>query len=386
MGEPCATSVLGVQRIRRLIAFIAGVYHERQLIIAVERMDNLLRRGSLPRLSVILVVEGSPSYAMRALESVQNQDLYDMQIVVACRNAAPGVRHSLDVAAGRDIHIDLIDVDDPSSGACLREGFAASRGAHIIAMSADDWFAPHAFLAMLDVACETSADIVFPSVSLDRYDTHRERHSRMLDAQSIALADDGDRASGLAKLVESGLVCQHSGVMYERSLFELCLQHAESYRAIAFLAPALSHAERVFGCAEACFHTAAPSVADSFDPTMFSRLSDDAKALEELCVPFDAIDDDNHLKLACQRFYYGRLVACIENLCLSPHGVSSIERTARLRDMLNDVRTRQMAVALKGERRGLGLLFGPIANVKPMRCVMYAHLAAFLNRTGARIA
>ena len=349
-------------------------------------MDNLLRRGSLPRLSVILVVEGSPSYAMRALESVQNQDLYDMQIVVACRNAAPGVRHSLDVAAGRDIHIDLIDVDDPSSGACLREGFAASRGAHIIAMSADEWFAPHAFLAMLDVACETSADIVFPSVSLDRYDTHRERHSRMLDAQSIAFADDGDRASGLAKLVESGLVCQHSGVMYERALFELCLQHAESYRAIAFLAPALSHAERVFGCAEACFHTAAPSVADSFDPTMFSRLSDDAKALEELCVPFDAIDDDNHLKLACQRFYYGRLVACIENLCLSPHGVSSIERTARLRDMLNDVRTRQMAAALKGERRGLGLLFGPIANVKPMRCVMYAHLAAFLNRTGARVA
>lgn len=240
----------------------------------------MLRRGSLPRLSVILVVEGSPSYAMRALESVQNQDLYDMQIVVACRNAAPGVRHSLDVAAGRDIHIDLIDVDDPSSGACLREGFAASRGAHIIAMSADEWFAPHAFLAMLDVACETSADIVFPSVSLDRYDTHRERHSRMLDAQSIALADDGDRALGLAKLVESGLVCQHSGVMYERSLFELCLQHAESYRAIAFLTPALSHAERVLGCAEACFHTAAPSVADSFDPTMFSRLSDDAKRLK----------------------------------------------------------------------------------------------------------
>jgi len=44
---------------------------------------------------VILVVEGSPSYAMRALESIQNQDLYDLQIVVVCRDAAPGVRHSL---------------------------------------------------------------------------------------------------------------------------------------------------------------------------------------------------------------------------------------------------------------------------------------------------
>ena len=75
-------------------------------------MENLVRRCSHPRLSVILVVEGSPSYAMRALESIQNQDLYDLQIVVVCRDAAPGVRHSLQVAADRDIHIDLIDVED----------------------------------------------------------------------------------------------------------------------------------------------------------------------------------------------------------------------------------------------------------------------------------
>ncbi len=95
----------------------------------------MVRRGSHPRLSVILVVEGSPSYAMRALESIQNQDLYDLQIVVVCRDAAPGVRHSLQVAADRDIHIDLIDVEDAKRGACLRAGFDASRGSQIIAMT-----------------------------------------------------------------------------------------------------------------------------------------------------------------------------------------------------------------------------------------------------------
>lgn len=49
--------------------------------------------------------------------SIQNQDLYDLQIVVVCRDAAPGVRHSLQVAADRDIHIDLIDVEDAKRGA-----------------------------------------------------------------------------------------------------------------------------------------------------------------------------------------------------------------------------------------------------------------------------
>ncbi|MBS6653838.1 MAG: glycosyltransferase, partial [Collinsella sp.] len=108
------------------------------------------------------MVEGSPSYAMRALESIQNQDLYDLQIVVVCRDAAPGVRHSLQVAADRDIHIDLIDVEDAKRGACLRAGFAASRGSQIIAMNADEWFAPQSLSKMVNIACDSTADIVLP--------------------------------------------------------------------------------------------------------------------------------------------------------------------------------------------------------------------------------
>ena len=136
-----------------------------RLLLAVERTENLVRRGSHPRLSVILIVEGSPSYAMRALESVQNQDLYDLQIVVVCRGVVAGVRHSLEVAAGRDIHIDLIDAEDPAPGACLRAGFAASRGSQIIAMNANEWFAPQSLSQMVDSSCDASADIVFRSIA-----------------------------------------------------------------------------------------------------------------------------------------------------------------------------------------------------------------------------
>ena len=176
----------------------------------------MVRRGSHPRLSVILIVEGSPSYTMRALESIQNQDLYDLQIVVVCRGVVAGVRHSLEVAADRDIHIDLIDVEDPVPGACLRAGFAASRGSQIIAMNANEWFAPQSLSQMVESSCDASADIVFPSVSLDRYDVHRERHSRVLDATSVS--EDEDRAACLTQLVSCGLIRQTSGVLYDRAL------------------------------------------------------------------------------------------------------------------------------------------------------------------------
>ena len=180
----------------------------------------MVRRGSHPRLSVILVVEGSPSYAMRALESVQNQDLYDLQIVVVFRDVAPGVRHSFEVAAGRDIHIDLIDVEDSAHGACLKAGFAASRGLQIVAMNADEWFAPQSLSKMVDVACDAAADMVIPTASLDRYDAHRERHSRVLDATSLTIDDRASLAAGLSQMISGGLIAQTSGVMYSRSLFE----------------------------------------------------------------------------------------------------------------------------------------------------------------------
>ena len=117
--------------------------------------------------------------------------------------------------------------------------------------------------------------------------------------------------------------------------------HGDAFRTVSFLTFALSQAKRVLGCGRACFHAVAPSITET-------------------------------------------LVACIENLCLSPHGVSSIERSARLHDMLEAQRTRQMVAALKGNHRGLGLLYGSIANAKPMRCALYTHLAAFFNRSGVR--
>ena len=235
-------------------------------------------------------------------------------------------------------------------------------------------------------ACDTAADIVFPTVSLDRYDAHRERHSRVLDAASIVIEDKSSMVTGLPQLILGGLVVQTSGVMYSRLLFEACLSHGKAYRTVEFMAYALSQAQCVSGCGDACFHAVAPKLTDAFDPTMYAKVADDTRALDELADSLSEADSGGRLKLASQKFYFAGLVACIENLCLSPHGVSSIERSARMRDMLEAPRTRQMVAALKDNHRGLGLLFGPIASAKPARCVMCTHLAAFLNRTGAKTA
>ncbi len=86
---------------------------------------------------------------------------------------------------------------------------------------------------------------------------------------------------------------------------------------------------------------------------MYAKVSDDTRALDELTDSLSEADSGGRLKLATQKFYFAGLVACIENLCLSPHGVSSIERSARMRDMLRRLEPVRWVAALKDNHRGL---------------------------------
>ncbi len=88
--------------------------------------------------------------------------------------------------------------------------------------------------------------------------------------------------AGLPQLILGGLVVQTSGVMYSRPLFEACLSHGNAYRTVEFMVCALSQAQRVSGCGDACFHTVAPKLTDAFDPTLYAKVSDDTRALDEL--------------------------------------------------------------------------------------------------------
>lgn len=139
-------------------------------------------------------------------------------------------------------------------------------------MNADEWFAPQSLSKMVDVACDAAADMVIPTASLDRYDAHRERHSRVLDATSLAIDDRASLAAGLSQMISGGLIAQTPGVMYSRSLFETCLSRDRAFRSIGFMTCALSQAQCISGCGDACFHAVAPRLTGAFDPTLFPSL------------------------------------------------------------------------------------------------------------------
>lgn len=337
----------------------------------------MTRRAAVPRISVILVLEGASQYVVRAIESVQGQNIHDLQLIVSYRDVAPGVAHSLQLVADRDIHIDLM----PDAGADLAECAAAAldraRGSHVMLMRDFEWFAPDALENMLSRAQETGADIVFPSVSYDRYDIHRERHSHVASLGSVSLVGRDALRNEFSRVVESGLVGQVTGALVRRDLWER-FPRVYDVSSLGAMCHFLGLSGCIAGEEQAVFHTSAPSIAETFDPMMFSRACLEAEELDGLLRQL-GLDDSPEAVLACGRVYYDQLVSCIENLCLSPHSISSIERNARLRDMLDSDRTRRVVASLKMTRKGLGMMFKPIESGRVFSCVLRSHLADFLN-------
>ena len=343
------------------------------------------RRATVPRLTVVLAVEGAPEYVSRAIESVQGQDIHDIQFVIVASDVAPGVAHSLSTFAERDIHIDLIDADGSGVYAALQTGFSAARGAYVVFMRAYDWFAPKALADCLELALDHEADIVFPTVSLDRYDVHRERHSRLVGEESFAFSGHGELQRGLSTLIESGLVTRATGVLFRHEVLDGLAMSATTPSELGLTCCAIAGSKTVCGDSHSIFHTSIEPLTDAFDPSMFSRACADAQSLKGLLESFD-VDASSDTARACERVVYRALVACIENLCLSPHSISSIERNARIKDMLGATRTREMVASLKSVHRDLGIMFPPIAAAKPLSCIMRSHVADFLNLSMNKIA
>ena len=82
--------------------------------------------------------------------------------------------------------------------------------------------------------------------------------------------------------------------MYGRPLFEACPSHGKAYRTVEFMAYALAGAARS-GCGDACFHAVAPKLTDASDPTMYARVSDETRALDELADSLSEADSGGRL-------------------------------------------------------------------------------------------
>lgn len=125
----------------------------------------------------------------RAMESIQNQTLRDVEVIVVDAGSVDGTARTLDVASERDIRVRVVHVPECPREEALNLALADACGDYIFVMDADAWIEPTYLQKLVSAAEECHADLVVGGVSAEVVDGRR----------SIEMDCDGEEARYLTQ-------------------------------------------------------------------------------------------------------------------------------------------------------------------------------------------
>ena len=113
-----------------------------------------------PLISVSVPVYNAEKYLRQCLDSLLNQTLRDIEIVVVNDGSTDGSEAICREYAERDSRVVLICKENGGLAAARQTALEASKGLYFCACDADDWVEPDMYERLYKKAVETDADIV----------------------------------------------------------------------------------------------------------------------------------------------------------------------------------------------------------------------------------
>lgn len=119
-----------------------------------------------PKLSVVVPVYNVEKYIGEMIESLQNQTLRDLEIILVDDGSPDCSGVICDEYAAKDDRIKVIHKPNGGVGAARNDGMDAATGEWIVFCDSDDWVEPDAFEKLVAAGEENGADVVFGDANL----------------------------------------------------------------------------------------------------------------------------------------------------------------------------------------------------------------------------
>ena len=230
-------------------------------------------------ISVILPTYNNGKYIERAVNSVINQEVEELELIVINDGSTDNSAEILEDLAGKHSCIRVITQENRGVSAARNAGLDAASGEFVAFLDGDDTFRPDAIEEMLFLAGQWEADLVVGEFRrIQSFGESILKNSRLLSQKVIIQRDD-------VGFINSFSVCNK---MFRRSIIEEhrlrfpIIRHAEDG---VFLHSFLDVCGKIIGCPRVVYeyHKALPFVAKS----ALSRL--DALMFDDLIVAVEEI-------------------------------------------------------------------------------------------------
>jgi len=150
-----------------------------------------------PKVSIIVPVYNIEKYFSHCMDSLLNQSLQDIEIVLVDDGSPDRCPAMCDEFAMQDPRVKVVHKENEGAGFARNSGLALAVGEYVAFVDPDDYMALNAFERLYTAAMATNADVVYSSSYLFnnqgytwretninkelRYDTREEIRRRMLD-------------------------------------------------------------------------------------------------------------------------------------------------------------------------------------------------------------
>lgn len=327
-----------------------------------------------PFFSVVVITHDAEPHMVRTLESVLGQDFDDVQLIVADCASRDRTVDICRRAAERDIRVDVVELDDADRNAAFDRALEAARGRFVLVMGQDDWLAPHALGRLASLIGENDLQLAILALSLDKDSASGERSSHRLsfDVEPTRTADAFRDEAHL--FLADGIFNMLRGKAFDIDRAEeLGLRMQLSGSDVAYLSAFLEGVERVGVADRSVCHMKQGECDGPFDMSSYKRCELVHSRLLNLIGSWQR-EHDQQLVAAVHRLHLRALIACIEGVCAT-HEISSIERNARVRDIVEAPSTRATIEALEDSSREFGFMYGSIARKNVMACCLGARFS-----------
>lgn len=164
-------------------------------------------------ISVIIPVYRVEAYLRECLDSVLRQD-YEKLEVILIDDGSPDVSGAIcDEYAARDSRVKVIHQKNAGAAAAKNAGLRMAGGEYLSFVDSDDTLEPGAYRYMVDLLCQTGADVVqcaFRDVYVDRSEDRIFREGRLQE----------DRFTYLTRLPEDWTCSLLWNKLYKRKLYD----------------------------------------------------------------------------------------------------------------------------------------------------------------------
>lgn len=340
--------------------------------------------STAPVVSVLMVAHDAEGSVRRAVESVQNQSLRELELVVVDAGSQDSTLRQLEAIAERDLRVEVVCADRCGRQRALGLALERARGTYLVVMDADGWVRPTMLAEMVSLARERRLELVVGGIELSVSLAGGRSSEVVMSAEAEVFPTQHEFRAAAWRLFSSGQLLPASGKLFERARVEevgatFSPAHATDH---SFVLDYLRDIERVGVMSGTCYHVERVLGAEqrrNAGHEGYRRLEAEQGALVGLYRHWGLEGDVASMEMLQSR-YIEQLVGCVAGACGRGSALSSSEQRRLVASMIGTERAQVASSVARPQSNDARAMLAPIRSGNVALICAQARLMGLLSR------